>query len=72
MNSGAKMDSYEKNGFDIADEICPDNIVIGPNDMGLLQRLIKASITSNSNSHSKTLRQIGVSVDITQGFHWWK
>lgn len=72
MNSGAKMDSYEKNGFDVADEICPDNIVIGPNDMGLLQRLIKASITSNSNSHSKILRQIGVSVDITQGLHWWK
>lgn len=72
MNSGAKMDSFEKNGDDVADFICPDNIVIGPNDMGLAQRLLKAAINSGSNSHSKFLRQIMVSADFTTSLTHWK
>lgn len=44
--------------------------VIGRNDMNLLQRLLKASI-KEGNSHSKFLRQIMVSVDITAPMFWW-
>ena len=40
---------------------------IGPNDMQLMQTLIKAG-----NSHRKFLRQIFVSVDISAGLYWWK
>lgn len=45
--------------------------VIGDNDMKTAQNLIKASI-KGGNSHSKFLRQIFVTVDITAGLHWWK
>ncbi len=40
---------------------------IGPNDMRLAQQLI-----SGGPVHSKFLRQIIVSVDITAPFYWWK
>lgn len=40
---------------------------IGPNDMQLMQTLIKAG-----SSHRKFLRQIFVSVDISAGLYWWK
>ena len=38
---------------------------IGPNDMKLMQTLIKAG-----SSHRKFLRQIFISVDISAGLHW--
>ena len=72
MRSWTRSDTYEQNGYDIADEVDPDNIVIGPNDMKLLQGLIKSSIKSNSNSHSKVLRQILVHCDINAPLYWWK
>lgn len=66
LESWDRSDSWQsdftddgKNGF-----------VIGSNDMNLLQRLIKASI-KEGNSHSKFLRQIMVSVDITAPMYWW-
>lgn len=66
LESWSRSDSWQsdftedgKNGF-----------VIGNNDMNLLQRLIKASI-KEGNSHSKFLRQIMVSVDITAPMYWW-
>lgn len=40
---------------------------IGPNDLNLAQRLIKAG-----SDHRKFLRQIFVSVDITAPLYWWK
>ena len=40
---------------------------IGPNDMKLMQTLIKAG-----SSHRKFLRQIFISVDISAGLHFWK
>ena len=40
---------------------------IGPNDMKLMQTLIKAG-----SSHRKFLRQIFISVDISAGLHYWK
>lgn len=42
-------------------------IVIGPNDMDLALRLIRAG-----SVHRKFLRQIFVSVDITAPIYWWK
>ena len=50
--------------------INPDDewkIVIGPNDMDLALRLIRAG-----SVHRKFLRQIFVSVDITAPIYWWK
>ena len=47
------------------------NILIGENDLGLMQRLIKAAV-KEGNSHSKFLRQIMVCVDITAPLYWWK
>ena len=43
-----------------------DDFKIGPNDMTLLQRLIKAG-----PEHRKFMRQIMVSVDITAPMYWW-
>lgn len=43
------------------------NELIGKNDMGLAQKLIKAG-----GSHRKFMRQIFVSVDITAPLYWWK
>lgn len=47
------------------------DLIIGENDLGLMQRLIKASI-KEGNSHSKFLRQIMVCVDITAPLYWYK
>ena len=41
--------------------------LIGPNDLDLAHRMIKAG-----TSDSKFLRQINVSVDITAPLYWWK
>ncbi|MGN0363733.1 MAG: hypothetical protein ACI4ET_12950 [Bilifractor sp.] len=58
MNSWAKSDSK-------AD---PDgNFWIGPNDMGLMQRLYRGG-----TEHRKYLRQIFVAMDITAPLYWWK
>lgn len=40
---------------------------IGPNDLDLMKRLIKAG-----SDHRKFMRQIIVSVDITAPLYWWK
>ena len=51
-----------RTGEDIVDIAC-----IGPNDMDLAQRMIRAG-----SSDRKFLRQITVSVDITGPLYWWK
>jgi hypothetical protein len=40
---------------------------IGPNDLALMKKLIKAG-----SDHRKFMRQIFVSVDITAPLYWWK
>lgn len=57
MNSHTRSDSYYDN----------DNYIIGENDLGLAQRLIKAG-----NEHRKFMRQMFISVDITAPIYWWK
>lgn len=44
-----------------------DNIHIGPNDLNLMQTLIKSG-----PEHRKFMRQIVVYVDITAPLYWWK
>lgn len=44
-----------------------DVAFLGPNDLGLAQKLILAG-----NEHAKFMRQIFVSVDITAPLLWWK
>ena len=64
MNSWDKSDSYTQyeNARDHIGEF-----VLGPNDLSLARRLIKAG-----SDHRKFLRQIFVSVDITAPLYWWK
>lgn len=57
LESWKKSDSVFDSGLDN----------IGPNDLNLAQRMIKAG-----DSDSKFLRQIFVSVDITAPLYWWK
>lgn len=44
-----------------------DGFSIGKNDLGLMQKLIRAG-----SEHRKFMRQIMVSVDITAPLYWWK
>lgn len=64
MNSWNKSDSgYAK--YD--EEYVYDWFTIGPNDLALMKRLNKAG-----NDHSKFLRMINVTADITAPLYWWK
>ena len=56
MNSWDKSDSKEERG----------TFIIGPNDLGLMQRLI-----NGGSEHRKFMRQIFVSVDITAPLYFW-
>lgn len=49
------------------DDMIAEVAFIGPKDMKLAQRLIKAG-----SEHRKFMRQIFVSVDITAPLYWWK
>lgn len=46
--------------------------VIGEKDLKLMKNLINAAVHDKSNSHSKFLRQIMVSVDVTAPIYLWK
>ena len=64
MNSWDKSDSY----WTLDETDVPNQkFIIGPNDLALCQKLIKGGPV-----HSKFLRQIMVSVDITAPLYWWK
>ena len=57
LNSWNKSDSYfDDNG----------NFIIGENDLGLMQRLIKSG-----SEHSKFMRMIHVCVDVDMPRYWW-
>lgn len=68
MNSHHKSDSYWKhNPFDDKIGVNEDEIVIGDNDLKLMQSLIRAG-----TDHSKFMRMINVTMDITAPFYYWK
>ena len=46
---------------------CAPKYIIGPNDLGLMKRLVNAG-----TDHSKFMRMITVSFDITAPLYWWK
>lgn len=72
--SWEKSDSY----YNFYDELPPgpyahlDPFVIGPNDLKLAQKMIKADLCGPGEPNSKFLRQIFVSCDITAPMYWWK
>ena len=53
--------------YDTCGGSCGEAYIIGPNDMKLIQSLIKGG-----PEHRKFMRQIFVSVDITAPLYWWK
>ena len=69
MESYAKSDSYVWEGCHNQEGIadCKCGFQLGPNDIDLAQRMIKAGTPND-----KFLRQIFVSVDITAPLYWWK
>ena len=54
------------NSWDKSDSTFDNKIVIGKNDLELMQKLSKAG-----NDHAKFLRMINVSCDITAPLYWW-
>ena len=68
LESWDKSDSIftEKTKYGVY-ELPPEEIIIGNNDLDLMQRLIKAG-----PEHRKFMRQIMVTVDITAPLYWWK
>lgn len=65
MNSWEKSDSRQDyynfgNGK-------PAEFIIGPNDLSLMKKLVKAG-----SDHSKFMRMINVTCDITAPLYWWK
>ena len=73
LNSWAKGDSgYAVKEYELHDgeeKVTYDEsqFGIGPNDIDLMQRLIKGG-----PEHRKFMRQIVVSIDITAPLYWWK
>lgn len=59
------LNSWDKSDSDLEKDI------IGENDLALMRRLYKASLTGN-HAHRKYLRQIFVSMDITAPLFLWK
>ena len=62
MNSWDKSDSRVQEIYGIGYEF-----VIGPNDLSLMKKLVKAG-----SDHSKFMRMINVTCDITAPLYWWK
>ena len=73
LNSWDKSDSFNCRSYSEDCDFCERNYsecakyYIGPNDLDLMKRLIKAG-----SDHRKFMRQILVSVDITAPLYWWK
>jgi len=61
MNSWDKSDS-RWDGFGEADGYC-----VGPTDLSLMKKLVNAG-----SDHSKFMRMINVTADITAPLYWWK
>lgn len=63
------LESYDKSDSYWNDD---GKFVIGEKDLKLMKNLINAAVHDKSNSHSKFLRQIMVSVDVTAPIYLWK
>lgn len=69
LNSWTKTDSefYTVDTVPVEDRYLIGSFVLGPNDLDLALRLIKAG-----PEHRKFLRMIHVQMDITGPLYWWK
>lgn len=71
MNSWDKSDSLFMTINDIVGHPCDDGLqkefVVGNNDYDLMKRLVSAG-----SDHSKFMRMINVTCDITAPLYWWK
>lgn len=71
MNSWDKSDSLFMTINDIVGHPCDDGLqkefVVGSNDYNLMKRLVSAG-----SDHSKFMRMINVTCDITAPLYWWK
>lgn len=74
MNSWEKSDTGWVDGFDVGsrewfeyDSESGYVKVIGDNDLSLMKKLVKAG-----SDHSKFMRMINVTCDITAPLYWWK
>lgn len=69
MNSWDKSDSkfYNVDNLCVEDWHLIGTFNIGPNDLKLMQSLIRAG-----TDHSKFMRMINVTLDITAPLYWWK
>ena len=72
MNSWDKSDSEWRIFMPEYPNLSEANYVIGKNDLDLMKRLYKASLSGDNHAHRKYLRQISVSMDITAPLYWWK
>ena len=57
------MNSWDKSDSDY----CEGRYVVGKDDLSLMKRLVKAG-----SDHSKFMRMINVTVDVTAPLYWWK
>ena len=66
---GCKCGDYGKTESKYCDEHCTADCTfcIGPNDLDLMKKLIAAG-----SDHSKFMRMINVTLDITAPLYWWK
>ena len=67
MNSWKKSDSYNCNDDECKKDCHTKGFVIGENDLNLMKSLVKAG-----SDHSKFMRMINVTLDITAPLYWWK
>lgn len=64
------MNSWDKSDTEfnpVISGIGANPVEVGPNDLDLMKRLLNAG-----NDHSKFMRMITVTVDITAPLYWWK
>jgi hypothetical protein len=66
MNSWDKSDSVQKDNFDYDKEENIPVFFVGKNDLQLMKQLVKAG-----TDHSKFMRMITVTCDITAPRYWW-
>ena len=67
MNSWDKSDTTFESACALFEYRCGWECTIGPNDLSLMKKLVKAG-----SDHSKFMRMINVTCDITAPLYWWK
>lgn len=67
LNSWDRSDSTYQSKADNENSCIKITYHIGPNDLKLMQSLVKAG-----TDHSKFMRMINVTMDITAPLYWWK